>query len=244
MKKIFFLSLLFAVLGCASEMPECFRNAGAATRYQVDVETFTQIEVSEGIEVVLSQGTSCKVEIATRENLRSEISAAVADGKLVLRNSSSCNWVRDYNTTTVYITAPNVTSIYSASQFAVRSWGVLSYPALTLQSGLYNDTAAATFDLELDTDSLTVEDNGSSYFKISGRADNLTVHFYSGDARFDGSSLLTQDLQVFHRSSNDIIAAPSQTVSGTLYSTGNLVLKSHPASVQVQRLYHGDVIYE
>lgn len=244
MKKILFLSILFAVLGCASEMPECFRNAGEVTRYNVDVPTFTQIEVSEGIEVVLSQETSCSIEISTGENLRSEISAVVTDGKLTLRNSTSCNWVRDYNTTTVYVTAPDITYIYSASQFAVRSSGVLSYSALTLQSGLYNDTASATFDLELDTNLLTVEDNGSSYFKISGSADNVAVHFYAGDARFDGSHLATQDLQVFHRSSNDIIASPSGAVTGTLYSTGNLVLKSQPASVQVERLYHGEVIYE
>lgn len=225
-------------------MPECLRNAGAVTRYNVDVPTFTQIEVSEGVEVVLSQGTSCSIEISTGENLRSEISAVVTEGKLVLRNSTSCNWVRDYNTTTVYVTAPDIERIYSASQFAVRSSGVLSYPAVTLQSGLYSDTAAASFELDLDTDSLIAEDNSSSYFKISGRAANVTVHFYSGDARFDGSTLATQDLQIFHRSSNDIIASPSGAVTGTLYSTGNLVLKSQPASVQVERLYHGNVIYE
>lgn len=244
MKKILFLSILFAVLGCASEMPECFRNAGAATRYDVDVPTFTQIEVSEGIEVVVSQGAACTVEILTGENMRNEISATVAGGKLSLRNNTSCNWVRDYNNTTIFVTAPDMTYIYSASQFAVRSSGVLSYPAVTLQSGLYSDTAAASFELDLDTDSLIAEDNGSSYFKISGRAANVTVHFYAGDARFDGSSLATQDLQVFHRSSNDIIASPSGAVTGTLYSTGNLVLKSQPASVQVERLYHGNVIYE
>lgn len=244
MKKLLLLLLSIAFCGCAADMPECFRNAGATVRYEVPAETFTQIEVGEGIAVVLRQGAQQRIEIATGENIREAISATVNEGKLTLRNGTSCNWVRDYNSTTVYVTAPDIDKIYSASQFDVRSDNVLAYPSLTLQSGMFSDTPSGVFDLELDTANLVVEDNQSAYFKISGHVANASVSFYSGDARFDGSGLTLQNLYVFHRSSNDIIAAPTGNVTGTLYSTGNLVLKSTPVSVDVAQLYHGRVIYE
>ena len=91
---------------------------------------------------------------------------------------------------------------------------------------------------------LSIDDNQACYYVINGAVENLSVNFYSGDARFDGSNLVAQKLRVFHRSTNDIIANVQQEVTATLYSTGNLVLKNHPPVVTVNRIYTGKVVYE
>lgn len=237
--------LLTGISGCSDEsMPECFRTAGNTVEYDVAVGVFTSIKMSEGIELVITQGDEQRVTVKTPENFRPEIKAETINGELRLTNGTSCNWVRDYNLTTVYVTTPGLESIYSASQFDVKSNGVLAFPALTLKSGLYGKTASGTWMLNVNCQNLTVEDNQSSFYNISGVAENLTVNFYSGDSRFEGSSLTSQNLQVFHRSSNDIIARPALEASGTLYSTGNLILKTHPPVVNVTRLFHGEVRYE
>lgn len=248
MKKILFFALavllLQCIVSCNDDVPECFIKAGKDTSYDIPVEAdFNTLHISEGIELVIRQGEEQKITVTTGENLKQYISAHVTDGTLYINNSLDCNWVRDYTTTTVYITTPHLETIYSASQFAVRSEGVLAFPSLKLQSGLFSDTASGTFELTIDADSLLIEDNQSAYYVISGNVNNCTVKFYEGDARFDGSGLVMQKLEVFHRSTNDIIAAPLQEVSGTLYSTGNLVLKNHPPVVNVERLYTGRVIY-
>lgn len=224
--------------------PDCFKNKGNTISYEVPVGEFSGINVSEGIEVVVKEGSSAKVVIETGENLRYNISAEVIGSELYLKNSMSCNWVRDYNTTTIYVTTPALTKIYSASQFAVRSQGVLHFPQLTLQSGLFAETASGSFEMQVDCENLTIEDNQSSYYLLSGTASNLTVSLYAGDARFDGSGLSVQKAYVFHRSTNDIILKPQQEVKGTIYSTGNLVLKSQPLLVGVQQLYTGHVVYQ
>jgi hypothetical protein len=243
-KIIVLIFLLQLMAACSSEnAPECFREAGATITYEVEVPDFTSIHASVGIELFVTEGPETKVTIKTGENLKELIAAKVVDGELVLTNDTACNWVRDYNTTTVCVTTPHLEKIYSASQFAVKSGGVLTFPYLTLQSGIFSETASGTFELAVDCDNLVVEDNQSAYYVITGSADNLAVHFYSGDARFEGSDLEVQNLEIFHRSSNDIIAKPQQQVTGTLYSTGNLVLKSHPSVVEVERLYSGKIIY-
>ncbi|MNK01315.1 hypothetical protein D3C87_191120 [compost metagenome] len=240
-----FIVALQLFMGCDSDSaPECFKQAGTIISYDVDVPDFNFINVSLGVELVIIQGDERKITIETGKNLKNAITAQVVNNELMLTNSTSCNWVRGYKSTTVYVTTPHLERIYSGSQFAVRSEGVLRYPMLSLQSGLVAETASGTFELKIDSQHLTIEDNQSAYYVISGAVENLNVNFYSGDARFDGTNLIAQKLNVFQRSSNDIIANPQQEVTGKICSTGNLILKNHPPLVNVEELYTGRVIYK
>lgn len=223
-------------------MPECFQEAGSTVSYEVEVSDFTSINIGEGIELIVKEGAK-NVRIETGENIKPNITVMVTDGELTLRNNSSCNWVRDYNTTKVYVSVPNLDKIYSSSQFGVKSDGVLAFPNLTLESGLYSETASGTFELAVDCETLTVQDNLSIYCNISGSVNNLAIYYYSGDARFEGSNLIAQKVYVYHRSSNDVIVNPQQEVSGTIYSTGNLVLKNSPPVVNVNQLYSGHLVF-
>lgn len=231
-------------ISCGEDMPECFRNAGDIVTYEIPVEDFSSVHISQGIELVIKQGSETNVTVETGENIREYIYADVTNGELRLTNRNNCNWLRDYNTTTVYVTAPNLEKIYSASQFAVKSQGVLSYPSLLLQSGIFSETASGTFELEVDIQYLTVEDNQAAYYVIKGSVENLSVNFYAGDSRFEGSNLIAQKVLVFHRSSNDIIVNPQQEITGTIYSTGNLILKSEPPIIDVEELYTGSLMVE
>ncbi|WP_159800172.1 head GIN domain-containing protein [Flavobacterium sp. MK4S-17] len=243
-QKTIYYAFLAVLFSACSTAPQCFKNSGSEITYEIPVGEFNSITVSEGIALVVKQGEQPLVTIKTGVNLKKYIRAEVKDNQLVLTNSNNCNWVRDYNSTIVYVTTPALQKIYSASQFEVRSDGVLNFPELTLESGIYNETASGTFTLTVNCSQLTVNDNQSAYFNISGTAENASIAFYSGDARFEGSNLTIQKLYVFHRSSNNIIVHPEQEVKGTLYSTGNLLLKNNPLIVEVERLYTGKVIYQ
>jgi len=237
--------VLITALSCNGDnAPECFRNAGNKTSYAVVVPEFNTLYVSAGVEVVLVQGDTQSVVIETGENLKEYISAEVNNGELRLTNAVSCNWVRDYNTTTITVTTPHLEKIYTATQFTIRSAGTLSFPNLSIQSGIFEETASGTLQLDVDCETLTIEDNQELYSIITGHVDNLNVNFYAGDARFNGTGLIAGNVTIFHRSSNDIFISANQQVTGTLYSTGNLVLLNHPPVVNVERRYTGNVVYE
>ena len=242
--RIALLLLLSLLWSCSSDMlPDCFKEAGTIITYDAEVGEFNALNVGEGIEVILKEGDERKVTVETGENLKDDISITVTNGELSLKNNSGCNWIRDYNITKIYVTTPVLERIYSASQFAVRSNGVLAFPNLELLSGLYNETASGVFELEVNCQNLTVQDNQSIYCEINGYAENLSVSFYSGDARFEGAGLVAQNVDVYHRSSNNIIVNPQQQVTGTIASTGNLVLVNQPPVMQVGQLYTGGVVY-
>lgn len=231
-------------LACNSDTaPECFRTAGDAIQYNVIVAEFKSIHISQGIELIIKQGDVQEVTIHTGDNIKEYITAEIKDEELFITNANNCNWVRDYNTTTVYITTPVLEKVYSASQFSVQSEGILSFPALTLQSGLFSETASGTFQLEVNADAILIEDDQSCYYNISGTVNNLHVKFYDGDARFDGANLIAQQVELFQRSTNDIVINPQEEIKGTIYSTGNIILVNKPPVINIEQLYTGHIIY-
>lgn len=238
--------ILFSIvfLSCDSENAnDCFQTSGTPATKEFTVDDFKKINISEGIELFIKQGPEKKVVVKTGENLVNGITAEVVNEELFLRNSNGCNWVRDYNTTKIYVTTPELTTVYSSSQYGVKSDGILSFPSLSLQSGMFSDTASGTFELQVDCINLSIEDNRATYFAVSGTTQNLNVGFYNGDARFEGSNLTAKEVHVFQRSSNDIIVKPTDKISGTIYSTGNVVLKSVPPVIEVTQLYRGRLVY-
>jgi len=238
--------ILFSIafLSCDSENAnDCFQTSGTPTTKEFTVDDFKKINISEGIELIIKQGPEKNVVVKTGKNLVDGITAEVVNEELFLRNSKGCNWVRDYNTTKVYVTTPELINVYSSSQFGVKSDGILSFPILGLQSGMFNDTASGTFELQVNCNQLTIEDNKDSYFAVSGNTQALYVGFYNGNARFEGSNLTVKEVNVFQRSSNDIIVKPIDKISGTIYSTGNVVLKNVPPVIEVTQLYQGHLVY-
>lgn len=245
LRYIFYCLLIsFFLISCNSEKaPDCFMSAGSSITNEITVPDFDHVDIGEGIEVIIKQGTEMKVVLETGSNLVQGISVSVSEKKLFLRNSNGCSWFRDKNITKVYITVPDLKGIYSASQFNVQSDGILHFDDLTVQSGMYSDTASGIFDLQVDCTNLVVEDNQASLYRISGKATNLHIAFYSGAERFEGQNLIAQHIYVFQRSTNDIIVNPQQDIKGNIYSTGDLVLKNRPAIVEITEHYTGKVIY-
>ncbi|WP_306354004.1 head GIN domain-containing protein [Flavobacterium sp. '19STA2R22 D10 B1'] len=243
MKKILLIISCILVVSCNSESgSDCFKSAGNTITEDITTANFDKINVYEGIELIIKQAEVTTVKLTTGSNLSNDIEIKVEEGVLKLKNNATCNWVRDYNLTKVYVTVPNLTTIYSASQFTVKSDGILNFPMLTLQSGVYKDETSGIIDLEVNCENLYVESNFVNFFKIKGNTNYLSVNLYAGDARFDGSNLIAQNVEFFQRSSNDIIVNPQQRIKGNIYSTGNVILKNNPPIIDIVEHYKGYLV--
>ena len=90
---------LIALFSCDSENAnDCFQTSGTLISKEVQVADFNKINISEGIELIIKEGSETKAIIESGENLLNGITAEVSEGQLFLRNSNGCNWVRDYKT--------------------------------------------------------------------------------------------------------------------------------------------------
>ena len=246
---VLFFSISLVFLGCNSEnVSDCFQNAGAIIREEISVSNFTQITVFENIELIVKQGLEQKVEVETGEFLRNDISATVADGRLVLRNSNACNFTREYGITKFYITSPNITEIRSSTGLDISSDGVLTYTSLALVSESFNnpetDSTSGLFNLEVQNTTVAIVSNGLAYFKLKGSTENFNITFAAGDSRLSAENLVAQNVRVNHRSSNDMLVNPQVAISGEIRGTGDVVSFTEPPSVSVTELYKGRLIFK
>ncbi|NRD23278.1 DUF2807 domain-containing protein [Winogradskyella litoriviva] len=247
MKRIVYLFVLL-LLACNSEdANDCFQTSGEIIEKEIVVSDFNRILVNRDIELIVKSAPNYKVAVETGKNLISDVSAEVIDNQLVLTDNNTCNYVRDIGITKVYVEAPNLTELRTSSQYTISSIGVLNYDSLTLLSEDYNGGSEFTigdFRLTVHSNNLNVISNNLSFFYIDGIVENLSVGLYSGAGRFEGENLISQNVNVFHRSSNDMVVNPQQSLTGELRGVGNLISVNQPPNVDIERFYTGELIFD
>lgn len=233
------------ILSCNSEEgSDCFKKQGAQVTKEITTETFSKINIGSGIELTVQESEEQTIRVTAGKNLINDIHFEIISGEIFIKDKNGCKMLRSTSIAKVHISVPELNKIYSASQFSVRSAGVLRFPHLELESGIVTeDSPASIFEMNIENESLTINDNISSVFKVSGTTEHLAVNFWGSNGRFEGGDFHAREISVFHRSTNDMIVFPVQKISGTLYSTGNLVLKNLPPEVEITQLYTGQIIY-
>jgi len=247
MKKIIYILTVLFIFSCNSEdANDCFQKAGNIVQEEVVVTSFEKILVNRDVALILKEGPDFEVIIETGENLLNDVTVEVVNNELRLTDNNNCNYVRDYGTTKVYVTAPNISEIRSSTQYDISSDGVLNYDNLNLFSEDFNAPGSFTvgdFRMQVNTQNLRVVGNNISSFYISGTTQDLYVGFFAGSGRFEGENLIAQEVDIFHRGSNDIIVNPQSVLEGELRGTGDLISLNNPATVDVAVFYTGSLLF-
>lgn len=247
MKKIIGLLVLGLVFACNSEdANDCFQTTGTMTQETILVENFENILVNRGVQLFIEEGDAYAVIVETGENLINDIDVVVIGNQLEITDNNTCNFVRDYAATKVYVTAPNLKTIRNSSQYTISSIGVLNYNNLSLISEDFNLPGSFTdgdFSLQLHTTNLSVVSNNLSSFYLSGTAEHVDIGFYSGSGRFEAQDLIAQNINIYHRGTNDMIINPQLTLTGEIRSNGNVIVVHTPPVVTTETFYTGHFIF-
>jgi len=247
MKVIIYIFVIAVMFSCNSEdANDCIQNAGNGIQTEVMVSAFERILVNRDVELILKEGADYQVIIESGENLINDIEAVVVSNELQLTDYNTCNYVREYGITKVYVTAPNIKEIRSSTQYDISSDGVLNYSNLKLFSEDSNVSGTFTvgdFKLNINSTQLNITANNISSFYISGQVENAFIGFYSGIGRFEGANLIAQNIEVYHRGSNDMVVNPQQSLRGQLLGSGDLISLNNPLVVEVEQIYTGQLIF-
>ncbi|MDB2462846.1 DUF2807 domain-containing protein [Algibacter sp.] len=248
MKILKYIFVLFLIVACDSEdAGDCFQTSGSIIQQEITVASFNKILVNRDVELIVKEGITQNVIIETGENLINDVIAEVVDGRLILTDNNTCNYVRDYGITKVYVTAPSITEIRSSTQYDISSDGVLTYPTLTILSedfGAPGSFNVGDFRLQINNDTFNVVFNNLSVCYVSGETDTLGITFAAGTSRFEGRDLIAQKVTVFNRGSNDMIVNPQQEITGTISGIGDVILVNTPPIINVEEVYRGRLIFE
>lgn len=248
MRKLICIIVLGLIIACDSEdAGDCFQKAGTIIQEEITLSSFDKILVNRDIELIIKEDAVQSVIIETGKNLINDVIVEVVDGRLTLTDNNTCNYVRDYGITKVYVTSPNITEIRSSTQYDISSDGVLRYPSLNVLSEDFGEPGTfnvGDFRLQIDNTSFRVVFNNLSVCYISGETDNLSVTFAAGTSRFEGRNLIAQNVKVSNRGSNDMIVNPQQEITGKISGIGNVISVNTPPVVDVEEVYRGRLIFE
>ena len=236
------------MLSCNGEnVPDCFQNAGDIIQKEITVEVFDKITVFERVELIIIEAATQKVIVETGEFLLDDIEVKVENGRLKLKNNNACNLTRDYGITKVYVSSPNLVEIRNSSNLTVSSNGVLNYDTLRLVSEDFNSEEVThtdgSFNLEVNSTTINITFNNLSNVFISGQVEDIFIGFYSGNSRFEGENLIAQNIEIFQRSSNDMIINPQVSLTGEIRSTGDVISLNEPPTIDVEVFYTGQLIF-
>ena len=244
MKKLILIVVIATLFYNCENPADCVKSTGEMVTREIEVTPFETVFVYTGIGLVIKQGPEYKVEVRSGENLIDDIEVKVENNTLTLKDKTTCNWVRDYGQTTVYVTAPSLSDIHSKTEQDIKSEGILTYPTIRLYAiDLTDGAGTGDFIFDIDNEHLVIENNNVSRFFISGNTQVAWLNFYDGNGRLDSQNFTINIAKVYHRGSNDIIIKPIQSVEGDLFSTGNLILLNTPPSINLTEHYQGRVIY-
>ena len=247
MKRLICIFILISCFGCDSESAsDCFQTSGQIIQQEIVVTNFNRILVNRDIELIIKQGLDYEVVVETGENLINDVSVEVIGDQLVLTDANTCNYVRDFGITKIFVTTPTLTEIRCSTQLEISSNGVLSFNDLVLISENFNSPesfAIGDFRLELDVENLDIVSNNLSFYYLSGQAENLNINFAAGNGRFEGENLVAQNINIFHRGSNDMVVNPQQSLTGSIRSTGDVISVNEPPIVNVEEVFSGRLIF-
>lgn len=248
---ILIISLLFIITSCGIS-EDCFKGNGSRITQTFPLENFTKIKVYDGVGLVIKEGPNYEVKIETSDNIIDNLDVRLNGDMLVVKDNSTCNIARDYGQTIVYVTVPDENSttliqeleIHSKTDQKIQSEGTLHSPIIRLFSIDVSDGAGTgDFNIEVDNGQLVVESNNVSNFYINGHANEMLLNFYFGNGRFYGENLEVEVIKIFQRGSNDMFVYPVQKIEGTIYATGDVILKNVPPIVDVEEVFTGRIIY-
>ena len=249
MNKIVYLVLVFIFLACDSENgSDCFKKEGTIVQREIDLDLFTKIIVYPRVQLFIEKGDIQKVILETGENLINDVEVTVDGGLLSLIDNNSCNFIRDYNVTKVYVTSPYITEIRNSSDLEVNSIGILTYPELKLISENYNNEDIfhndGNFRLSLNVEKIVIISNGHSSFRLSGNANIAYFNTYAGNSYILAENLTVNEINLFHRSTGKMIVRPFESIRGKIMGIGNVIAKNRPPLIDVEENYTGKLIFE
>jgi hypothetical protein len=229
---------VFIVLTSCSEENACLKRAGDPVTFVADANTFNKLELHNAIEVELIQHEDTLVEISTGENLKNFISLDVTDETLIIRDNNMCNWIRDYNKTSIKIYHPAISAITHLGNNRIFSSDTLYYPSLML----FSKNRSGDFDLIIRSSKIRISINDVSNVYLSGKTDELYAGIYSGDGRIEAEDLYAKNVSFFHRGTNDMLLYPTDILQGELVGIGNVIYYNEPSNISVEDNGPGQLI--
>lgn len=249
MRNIIFFIGLFCLIACDDDTaPDCLKTTGKIISGEIELPEFHEIMTYDNVILFVEDQPEQKVVLETGENIFEDIDFKVIDGRLEIKNKNTCNLFRGYKHVKVYVNSPNISSIHNGSAFDVSSLNTLNYEHLSLKTDNYEEKndyyKNGNFFLDLNTKNVVISSSSMSGYYLNGKSEFIDIQLYGGVQRIEAAGLEVKNAEIYHRGFNEVILNVSDTITGQLLATGDLILVKTPLFIDVEEKYKGKVYIE
>lgn len=213
--------LLFC--GCKDE--NCFGEAGAEMAVTRAVSAFHQIDVYDNIDVVLTQDTVESITVVAPQHLEPNVSTAIENGVLTLKNEASCTGLRKASERLkVYVHLKKLDKIVYAGSGNITSANTLVADAILF----YSEEGAGNIDVTLNavqTLSYIMDENAD--FTFHGTSD-VCWSYTASRGSIDFSDFVVKKMIIEYGSVRDATINVTDDLNSIIYFKGNLYYKGTP----------------
>ncbi|HEX2921021.1 MAG TPA: head GIN domain-containing protein [Bacteroidales bacterium] len=197
-----------------------------------DVNNFTGVKVSSGIDVYLKQGDNVSVTVEADENLQEYIITEVKNG--VLNVYSEAN-IRDAERKRAYVTVEDVNSIRTTSAGDIVGESLIRSDKLELSA-----SSAGNIDLEVKASEIEVEISSSGDITLNGEADIMEADLNSAGS-LNAFELKVKDAEISVSSAGDADINVSEKLTARASSAGDINYMGNPEFVDAHSSSAGSI---
>jgi hypothetical protein len=224
---LFCVTLVLVFESCEKEnMFDCFKSTGNIKVEKRMLPSFTEVEVQNNINVIFIQDSLTFAEASAGENLLPLIVTEVEEGRLLIENHNTCNWVRDFSVPIdVYVHLPQLIKLKTYGSGKISSLG-------TLRCNIIEADNRGTGDIELAVDAVEVySKHGIGDNTFTGNANYLYVYNTSFGYSFCSGLKVNRATVINLASGNSFVDACDNLDaeikgSGNIFYTGSPVIHS------------------
>jgi hypothetical protein len=226
-----FILVLFIVSSCIFSGPSIKGNGNVKeeTRSTGD---FTEVKVSRGMNVYISNGETTKVVVKADENLIDAIETEVVGDVL---NVTVNKFIRQSKSLKVFVTVPNIEVIKTTSGSNVFSEDSLKTANLEIKS-----TAGSNVHLTVEAGELVISAAAGSNIFLDGSAKSLTMKANSG-SNIKAGDLQAENCDVKVSSGANIWVKVQNGLTAKASSGGNIWYSGQPSPLEIEKSSGGNV---
>lgn len=173
---------------------------------------FTDVHVSEGIDVYVTQANEFNISVEADENIIDLIGTEIKNGKLKIHAIENIGRA----TKKVFVSLPEVTGLRSSSGAHLTTQNKITASTLFLDA-----SSGAHLNAEATVDKLEIDASSGANIDISGNASEVYVDGSSG-SNVKGKNLMTTECNAEASSGSNISINVSKSLTADASSGGNI----------------------
>ena len=231
---IYVLAGIFLALGTSScLLQSTVKGNGNVTTEERNIEDFSELNVSRGMNVYVTMGNDYKVIVEADENLHNSIVTELHGKELRIK---AIDRIRKATSKKVFVTLPKLESTKSSSGSNVYSENILNVKSIDLAV-----SSGANLKFSLNANEVNAKANSGSNIFLEGTTGSINAKASSG-SNIKAGDLKAKSAQANASSGANIWLNTENELQATASSGGNVFYNGTPSETEISKSSGGNVI--